>query len=547
MLFNASEFIFGFFPVTLLVFILLANRGLYRHSLAWLVFASLFFYAWWKPVYLLLICSSIVFNYLLGLKICALRSPLSRKTRKILLIIGVSTNLASIAWFKYAGFFTSNINTVFGTAIDVGEIVLPLAISFFTFQQIAYLVDAFRGETEEHNFLNYALFVTFFPQLIAGPIVSHREMLPQFFTNQARRFNYQNLAVGLTMFSMGLFKKVVLADGVAVHANAVFDAAAAGQTLSFFEAWCGSIAYTLQLYFDFSGYSDMALGLARVFGIRLPLNFYSPYKARSIIDFWRRWHITLSRFLREYLYFSLGGNRHGKARRYFNLLLTMLLGGLWHGAAWTFVLWGALHGIYLVINHAWRSVRCRFAQGNIVLQSFEAFVYHALTFLAVVVAWVYFRAEDLNIAHNVLSGMAGLNGIALPYQWLNQSDSFISLLRGLNIRFEPLLPVGEMMTPLSDIKDLMGNEVLQGRGIGPLSALISMLPLLFWVWLAPNTQQFMRRFKPAFEAFTGQITAIGMRAAEFRLSPLWATLAALYMAYSIFGTSQTSQFLYFNF
>ncbi|MCB1754490.1 MAG: MBOAT family protein [Gammaproteobacteria bacterium] len=546
MLFNASEFIFGFFPVTLLVFIYLLNRGLYRQSLAWLVFASLFFYAWWKPVYLLLILSSIGINYVLGLYICAIRSPLGATARKLLLYLGVAANLASIAWFKYAGFIATNINSAFDTRFDVGDIVLPLAISFFTFQQIAYLVDAYRGETEEHNFLNYALFVTFFPQLIAGPIVSHKEMLPQFFTYKARHFDYNNLAVGLTLFSIGLFKKVVIADGVAIHANTVFDAAAAGQTLTFFEAWCGAIAYTLQLYFDFSGYSDMALGLSRVFGIRLPLNFYSPYKAGSIIEFWRRWHITLSRFLRNYLYFSLGGNRHGKTRRYINLLITMLLGGLWHGAAWTFVLWGMLHGVYLVINHAWRGFRQRFAAGGILLRSIEKVFYHGLTFLAVVVAWVYFRAENLDIAHNVLAGMAGLQGIALPIEWLNRSPEMVQTLQAMSIGFQPLLSVGPIMTLLYDIADLLGNRI-ESSGIGPLTALAYMSLLVVWTWLAPNTQQFTRRFEPAFEAFNGQIRPMWPGILQFRLNALYAVLIALIMAYSIFGTSQTSQFLYFNF
>lgn len=546
MLFNASEFIFAFFPITLLVFIFLQNRGQYRPSLAWLVAASLFFYGWWKPAYLLLICSSIGFNYFLGLQICANSSSLSERTRRYLMYLGVSANLASIAWFKYAGFLSSNFNAAFGTSFALDDIVLPLAISFFTFQQIAYLVDAFRGETEEHNFLNYALFVTFFPQLIAGPIVSHREMLPQFFTRQAKRFDYNNLGIGLAMFSMGLFKKVVLADGVAVHANIMFDAAAAGQALTFFEAWTGSIAYTLQLYFDFSGYSDMALGLARVFGIVLPLNFYSPYKADSIIDFWRRWHITLSRFLRDYLYFSLGGNRRGKYRRYTNLFLTMLLGGLWHGAAWTFVFWGALHGSYLMINHAWRVLRKNVRPKKLIGQWLESFWSRSLTLLAVIVAWVYFRAESLDTAHNLLAGMFGFNGIALPAEWLDRSPAIVDILQSLNVEFKPLIGAGPMMDLFADLRSFAGMESSL-TGIGPLSALIYMTPLLLWVLFAPNTQQFLKQFKPAFEAYDGQIRAVKPAVFSFRLNLFWAILTALLMAYSIFGTTGTSQFLYFNF
>lgn len=546
MLFNSSEFIFGFFPLTLLVFIVLLHKGMHRHSLAWLVIASLFFYAWWRPPYLALICVSITANYFLGLHICAVNSKLASKTRKRLLYFGVTANLASIAWFKYAGFLTDNINSVLNTDYNLGTIVLPLAISFFTFQQIAYLVDAYRGETEEHNFLNYTLFVTFFPQLIAGPIVSHKEMLPQFLTTEARRFNYQNLAIGLAIFGMGLFKKVVIADGVAVHANIVFEAAADGHTLSFLEAWSGSIAYTLQLYFDFSGYSDMALGLARVFGICLPLNFYSPYKATSIIDFWRRWHITLSRFLREYLYFSIGGNRHGKLMRYRNLFITMLLGGLWHGAAWTFVFWGTLHGSYLIINHAWRSYRRTLAAGNVVTQSLERVFYRAITFLAIVVAWVYFRSESLDIAHNVLAGMFGINGIALPYEWQARLPEVANTLSLIGIQFEPLISQGKVMTPLRDIAALTGISGFDDA-VGPIKALSYMSVLLVWTWFAPNTQQYLHRFKPAFESYNGQIQPTFLFALEFRMNFIWATIIAFMFAYSIFGTSQTSQFLYFNF
>ncbi|MDO6459981.1 MBOAT family protein [Granulosicoccaceae sp. 1_MG-2023] len=546
MLFNSKEFIFVFFPITLLVFIYLSNRGWFRQSLAWLVLASLVFYAWWKPVYLFLICGSILINYFIGLQVCPHRSKHSTSTRKALMIAGVSLNLASIAWFKYAGFFAANINTVFGTGIDVGTIILPLAISFFTFQQIAYIVDAWRGETEEHNFLNYALFVTFFPQLIAGPIVSHREMLPQFLTYRARHFDYSNLAVGIGLFCLGLFKKVVIADGVAVHANTYFDAAAAGATLSFLEAWAGALAYTIQLYFDFSGYSDMALGLARVFGIRLPLNFYSPYKARSIIDFWRRWHMTLSRFLREYLYFSLGGNRKGKTRRQINLMATMLLGGLWHGAAWTFVFWGFLHGFYLVINHSWRGLRARLPAGNILTRTLEQTVYWAITFLAVVVAWVYFRADSMSTANSIVAGMAGLNGLALPIEWLGRAPELTAQLQAWHIDFKPLLSAGPMMTPLKDLAALLGNRI-EAPGVGPITAIAYMGLILLWTLFAPNSQQWMHRFDPALTERGAAIAPVWPERLAVRLNLFWAAVFALMLAYSLFGTSETSQFLYFNF
>ena len=338
MLFNSHIFIFFFLPITLLVFHQIGRRGKHRLAISWLVAASFFFYGWWNPPYLGLILISILFNYVLGVS-------LSRIPRKTLLIVGISGNLALLGYFKYANFFTDTLNALTDANIALQQIVLPIAISFFTFQQITYLVDAYRGETQEYNFLHYCLFVTFFPQLIAGPIVHHKEMLPQFAEKSLYKIKADNLAVGVTIFIIGLFKKVILADGIAVYATPMFDAAEWYDSLTFFEAWCGALAYSLQLYCDFSGYSDMAIGIARMFGVKLPINFYCPYKAHNIIEFWRRRHITLSRFLRDYLYFPIGGNRRGVSRRYVNVMITMLLGGLWHGAGWTFVVWGVFTAV----------------------------------------------------------------------------------------------------------------------------------------------------------------------------------------------------------
>ncbi|MBT5260335.1 MAG: MBOAT family protein, partial [Nitrospina sp.] len=346
MLFNSYAFIFLFLPVTLLGFQLIGNRGHCRVAVSWLIGASLFFYGWWNPAYLGLILTSILFNYAVGVS-------LGSRPAKTVLVVGIAANLGLLGYFKYANFFVDNINALTGSDIVLERIILPLAISFFTFQQITYLVDTYRGETQECDFLRYCLFVTFFPQLIAGPIVHHREMMPQFAKDTFCRLKAKHLAVGLTIFSVGLFKKVILADGIAVYSTPVFDAAEAGVILTFVDAWCGALAFTFQLYFDFSGYSDMAIGLGRMFGIILPVNFFSPYKASNIIEFWRRWHITLSRFARDYLYIPLGGNRKGTLLRFANLMITMLLIGLWHGAGWTFVIWGGLHGSYLVINHGW--------------------------------------------------------------------------------------------------------------------------------------------------------------------------------------------------
>jgi len=264
--------------------------------------------------------------------------------------------------------------------------VLPLGISFFTFQKIALLADAYEGKIQSLNFLDYALFVLFFPQLIAGPIVHHSEAMSQFQTRGPVQASV--IAMGLTIFAIGLANKVLLADSLAVYATPQFDAAAAGAPLSFLAAWSGALAYTLQLYFDFSGYTDMAIGAALLFGVRLPLNFNSPYKARNIIDFWRRWHMTLSRFLRDYLYIPLGGNRHGKLSRYLNLFITMLFGGLWHGAGWTFIFWGALHGFYLAINHGWEALLARFGAGDVNPGGARRLGAQVVTFLAVVVGWV---------------------------------------------------------------------------------------------------------------------------------------------------------------
>lgn len=406
MLFNSYEFIFIFLPICLAVFFAVGKTHA-RVAVFILVVASLGFYAWWEVSYLSIILVSIIGNFLVG-KLIANTLKTSKKKAKLILSFGVAVNLATLGYYKYANFAIEQANGLLGFDYHATEILLPLAISFFTFQQIAYLVDTYKTEIKEHSFLQYCLFVSFFPQLIAGPIVHHKEMLPQFAKPETFRINPHHIAIGLTLFSIGLFKKVVLADGIAVYASPLFAVVDhKGITLSGFEAWLGAIAYTLQLYFDFSGYSDMALGLARLFGIKLPNNFNSPYKATSIIEFWRRWHITLSRFLRDYLYIPLGGNRKGKYRRYINLFVTMLLGGLWHGAGWNFIIWGALHGSYLMINHMWSSFRICFS--NINKTRLETSFYWLITMTAVIISWVYFRAETLEGANSILLSMSDVS------------------------------------------------------------------------------------------------------------------------------------------
>lgn len=356
---------------------------------AWLFAASAFFYGWWNIDYLPLLMGSLLFNYIVGIKL------IDRKDSG-LLTFGVAVNLVLLGYFKYAGFLTANINGALGTDIILQNIILPLGISFITFQKIAWLVDCKRGlVTAKPSPLNFGLFVTFFPQLIAGPIVHHKEIIPQF--NKLGALRSANVAAGLCLFAFGLFKKVMIADSLSPYVDTLFSTAAL-RPLSVVEAWSAMLAYSFQIYFDFSGYSDMALGLAKMFGIRLPANFYSPYKSTSIIDFWRRWHMTLSRFLKDYLYIPLGGSKRGATRRYINLAATMILGGLWHGAAWTFVIWGTLHGLYLVINHAWREISPR---------RLPVFVAMPITFIAVSLAWVFFRAENVATASGIVRSLIG--------------------------------------------------------------------------------------------------------------------------------------------
>jgi len=341
-----------------------------------------------------------LFNFVVGNSLSKRDASKKAFSKKSILTFGIIANLALLGYFKYADFFITNFNLLSGADANLLKLVLPLAISFFTFQQIAYLVDSYRGETKEYDFLNYALFVTFFPQLIAGPIVHHKEMMPQFANARNKVKNYRNIALGLFIFSIGLFKKVVIADTFAVWATAGFDTAT---TLNLFEAWATSLSYTFQLYFDFSGYTDMAIGAALLFNIKLPINFNSPYKATNIQDFWRRWHITLSRFLCEYVYIPLGGNRKGEFRTYNNLLATFIIGGLWHGAGWTFVFWGFLHGVALVVHRAWSKL------------GFKIWTWLAwlITFNFINIAWVFFRAKEWGDAVKVLSGMVGMSGVQI--------------------------------------------------------------------------------------------------------------------------------------
>ncbi len=537
MLFNSPTFILLFLPLTLLGFFLLGAKGWRRAAIAWLVFASAVFYAWFRADYLLVLAVLVVFNYLYGIKLS--RDYQLHQSRLGWLAIGIAVNLGVLAYFKYTNFFVDNVNVLFGTNFVLQKIILPIGISFFTFQKIAYLVDAYRGEAEEYDFLDFSLFVMYFPQLIAGPITHHKEIIPQFRQASILRLSLVDLAAGLTLFAIGLFKKVVIADQVVLWSDTVFAAAAGGAPLSFLESWGGALAFTFQIYFDFSGYTDMALGLALMIGIRLPLNFNSPYKATSIIDFWRRWHMTLSRFLRDYVYIALGGNRRGPLRRYINLMATMLIGGLWHGAAWTFVVWGGLHGIYLVINHGWHALRDRFGLTR-PSSTWSRGVARLLTFVAVVLAWVFFRAESFQAARVVLDGMTAINGVGLPAHYAEYLGSLAQVLRNLGVSF---------------------NDAMLVYSYGWPEA-VGLLVLLLMVWFTPNSQELLARFRPALTvceparcAALFRRVAIRLRLAapdgSFALTPATGLLVGATLLggllYQAIRTTTLHPFIYFQF
>ncbi len=504
MLFSSHEFVFVFLPLVLALYFLVRRVGAGRYVFLYLVLASFVFYGYYRPAYVLLLIASIGGNYLLG-------RALRRRGDRRLLALGIAANLGLLAYFKYFNFFAEQINAVTGANIDFISVSLPLGISFFTFQQIAYLVDSHRGEVPDESLLRYALFISFFPQLIAGPIVHHAEMMPQF--RASRRDVARDLILGLTIFFIGLFKKTVIADGLDGYTRP-FDVAAAGQTITLVEAWAGTIAYTFQIYFDFSAYSDMAIGIARMFGIVLPANFLSPYKAVSAADFWKRWHVTLSRFLRDYVYVPLGGNRRGEGRRLVNLMLTMGLGGLWHGAGWNFVLWGTLHGLYLVVYRLWRGLM---GPRDIALPRPLAIV---ITFLAVLAAWVPFRAADLATTLEVYRAMAGLNGFVLP-----------SAYAGL-------------LAPVQGILDMFGLEYVDREILfdGVEQAALYM-GLLGFVWLMPNVVDIFAREKVALLE--------GYRPLDVRWSwragMRWAAATGMIAAFALAGIDRLVAFIYFQF
>jgi D-alanyl-lipoteichoic acid acyltransferase DltB (MBOAT superfamily) len=486
MLFNSYEYMFLFLPASVIVYFLLNSRRLTTAATAWLVLASLCFYGWWNVKYIALILFSILFNFGVGMSLRGGALPAENIGQKrFILFFGIAVNVALLGYYKYADFFIASVNALSGWQFGLQKVVLPLGISFFTFTQIAYLVDVHENRAHEYDFLRYALFVTFFPHLLAGPIIHHKEMMPQFSSLKNRVLSFKNLSLGLYLFFIGLFKKVMIADELAPLANFGFDSARA---LTFIDAWVTSLSYTLQLYFDFSAYTDMALGAALLFNIRLPFNFNSPYSALNIADFWRRWHMTLSRFLRDYVYIPLGGNRKGDAATSRNLMATFLIGGIWHGAGWTFVFWGFLHGTAAVIHRIWERAGV----------SMPRAVAWLLTFNFVNIAWIFFRAKTWDDAFKVLSGMFGMKGIMLS-------------------------PAAEKLRFLTDAGVTFGPLLYRSVNRHAVYLIVACFLALA---LAPNSNTLTQGFRP------------GWRTAVFTV---------VISTYALLNMSRVTEFLYFNF
>ncbi|HXJ00249.1 MAG TPA: MBOAT family O-acyltransferase [Micropepsaceae bacterium] len=505
MLFNSNIFIFAFLPIALSGFYVLGTRSRAAAAL-WLILCSFVFYAWWNPPFVLLLLASVSLNCAFGKAIAAY--CLRPRRQSLILWFAVIVNLGVLFYFKYLYALLSFLQSLGIPAPAMDDVILPLGISFYTFTQLGYLLDCRQGLVKEQGTINYFLFVTFFPHLIVGPILHHREIMPQFAKAETYRCDPANLSVGLTMFVIGLSKKILLADPIADAANAGF---ADPQSLAFFASWGAALAYSLQLYFDFSGYSDMAVGLARMFGVWFPVNFNSPYKAASIIDYWQRWHMTLTHYLTEYLYnpVSMSVMRWRIARGYdvsrkamastggiasliaLPTFFTMILAGIWHGAGFQFLVFGLLHACYLTINHAWRLRRHGRAK-----QAAPSWVRHAgsvlLTYLAALVAQVFFRASSAGSAVTLLSGMAGAHGAGAARP----------------------------------------NEIL-----------IRIVVLFAIAWTMPNTQQILARFSPALT----EAQPSAQRVLQWRPSFGYAAIVGCLFGISVLFLQSQSRFLYFQF
>lgn len=517
MLFNSNEFLFLFLPISLLLYHT-TRKNFGKNKAIYLLFSlSLFFYGYWEWRYVPLLLASISVNLFLVRFI--VKDP-----KTTFLKIGIVFNLSLLAVYKYLGFIELNIEAFTNTSINLPELVLPIGISFYTFQQIAYLVDVSKNKNEVIiPPSKYGLFICFFPQLIAGPIVHHKEMMPQFEEDKSQLKLLELACVGLVIFILGLSKKILLADPLGEIASPLFARAEQGVNIHFFIAWVAAFAYGLQIYFDFSGYSEMAIGLALMFGIKLPSNFNSPYKSRSIIDFWRRWHMTLSRFLRDYLYFPLGGGRRSKVRRYLNLMIVMLVGGLWHGASWTFIIWGGLHGLYLMINHGWRHFKMTFPSRLINLISKK--IAWPLTYLCAITAFVVFRTESLVGASNLYYAMFGLNGLSLP------------------LELEPLLS----RLGLGSFFLFFAENQRYEFYLGIITISFATAIALF----APNVLELLRRYKPTqdFDNVECTFNRKPKFSIELKLSKKYALMMGLlfYLSIKSINSASETEFLYFQF
>ena len=543
MLFNSYEFILVFLPVTLAGFFLLGARSR-RLALGWLVLASLLFYAWWRPINVLIVAPSILINFALARWLVQLSAARGREgLARAVLLLGIAFNVAFLGYFKYANFFVSAANDLTGGSIVLAHVILPLGISFITFQKVAFLIDIHGRRIEHFSFGEYALFVLFFPQLVAGPIVHYREVIPQF-RQVTCRFHPEDFAVGLTLFVFGLFKKVVLADGIAEHVSPLYQLASSGTEVSLVPAWLAAVGFTLQIYFDFSGYTDMALGLARFFGVRLPPNFDSPLKATNIIDFWLRWHMTLTRFLTAYVYNPLVlwltrrrfarklpglGGRTPSFGAFFQLLvvptlLTMFISGLWHGAGYLFIAWGVLHGVYICINHAWRLAVARYWRNMSIHARVMKPVGFVFTFVAIAAAMVLFRSSDAHAARELLQGMAGLNGIGLP-----------------QTIFERLGEAGPVLHSFAFTSRELSAQAL-------LIGVVWVIGLLTIALAFPNTLQVLRSVGPTLDVAETRAAERGhLRLSDWSPSLPWAAAMSALAALAIFRLGGRSEFLYWQF
>jgi len=430
MLFNSYEFIFVFLPITFFIYFYLNHKRLTEVSKGFLVCSSLFFYSWWNVAYLPLIVGSMLFNYFIG-------KSLSRKAIKKKLVFGIVGNVLLLSYFKYTDFFIQNYNWILNTETPLWHLALPLAISYFTFQQIAFLVDSYRGETKEYSLLNYSVFITFFPQLLMGPIMYHKEIIPQFQNKFNLVIKWEHVSLGLFIFAIGLAKKTLLGDPLTDYAQTAFDHA---QDLSMIEAWYASVSYVLAYYFDLSGYADMAIGIGKMFNINIPLNFNSPYKSRNFAEYWQRWHMTLSRFLEDYVYKSLGNNKKVAYVIYINIMITFFVSGFWHGAGWTFVAWGVLNGVFVIMAHMMKKAKFKL----------NFYIAWALMFLGLIVTRILFVSDDFSDAWYVTYTLLDFSNLIfynLPYVDKYPQTFYIVAGLGLALFFKNSIELSKNFKP----------------------------------------------------------------------------------------------------